>query len=542
MTRILLVGGCEKDERKLTPRLATHGVEVGWHWMDTSAISKMPPACEGVLLFTQACSHSLSGGVGILARRASVPVISFDSWSRLWPAMVNAGLIPSTPTTEKITISTKEPVMAEPSVATSLPSMGHWASHFPSDEEMVQLAQAQWEGLSAKNKQGLSQYLCAFDRDPSRTFPMPFSVRCDLMVFEGKPRAYVAFVMLASKDFMVTAATIGFTYYTLFGKGLDHNTSVLIAAVIQSSCGNGYGLRKGVPGGGKKVHTPVEIPPADSTDPVTALSPTTTTHAEVSLTPKDPARNFPRKPSDDDVFLSAHSDWDKKDKHTQEQVRSFLVALDADSKAEMPLSVRTFLLQYDGQPRAFVVLCILATKDCPVLSSTVEDAYQMLSNKNLRTMALPKMLAKVQEFYGQVGYGFRRVRGTSPRFIPVQKPAETIKPAKIMEQKPVETAKIPVARTPQQKVEAAFEQDLAKSSQDQAAPSVQVPPTQENPMVASPASTTDESPLKGISIEDRFTQHVLKSVEAGEKITVYKDGGAYVVTYDDHEVLFRSKT
>ena len=529
MTRILLAGGCDKDERKLAPKLAARGIEVGWHWQTDSALSKrskLPPACEGILIFTQACSHSLSGGVGALARLAQVPVIPFDSWPRLWTALTSVGLLAHTPIAERITISVKDPVMAEPSAhTTTLPGTSHWASHFPSDEEVVQTAKTQWEALPLKNRQNISSYFCSFDRDPTRTFSMPFSVRGDLFTFESKPRAYAAFVLLASKDFMVTAATIGFTYYTLFGKKLDHHTTTQITAAVQAACGDGYGLRKGTPGGEKKGTPPTDVAPPfpliDLREQPEVLPPVPVPSPEVSLTPSNPIRNLPHKPSDEDVFLSAHSDWDKTAKGTQEAVLSFLSALDGDSKAEMPPEVRAFLLPYNGQPRAFVVLCILATKGAQILSATVEHAYDILTNKHLRTESLPKMMARVQEFYGEADYSYRRVvPGTSTRFIRDHKPAEPISP----EAPPEESTMV------------------ISSTRPVVAP-VTIPVLLAAPKVTPVPKAVEVAPTpKVLSLQDRCIQHVLKSVEAGRKVTTYKENDQYVVVHADYEIVFRAKT
>ena len=501
MTRLLLVGGCEKDERKLAPKLKDYNSSIGWHWMNSNALATRGvfPSCDGVLVFTRACSHSLTKGVSDLARKAGVPVIPFDSWPRLEPALKNAGLAPAglAPRTEMVTISVstaaalavpiKEIYVAPPApqaaVAAPVPPLvtGGRLKVYPQDDEILLAAHTDWENLSAKSKAAVQDFLAAYSVDRGAMLSVLPHVGVALSKYGGNARGFVVFVVLATKDSNVTAATLGFLYTAITGKGLHHGSIMKMVAKVQDFCGSGYGLTRGRPGAGG---IPVPVAPV-------VVAPTPTPPVVATLSP--PSKGIrPSTMSDNNVLLAVHGYWDLLPKEQAAGLTYYLTSLDVDGDTVLGDTVREHLSHYDGNPRAFVALCLLATKDRNVRYTTLKNAHIAVLGKGLSTDAIPKMEAKVSDICG-TGYGLRR--GEVPAAVPPVKVETLVTPTPIIEVPVVDPVKVEAVKV------------------------VTIPDT----------------------ARIRFERYVWGALDKGEKVTLSREGADYVVGHDDgFEMVFRA--
>ena len=513
MTKLLLVGGCEKDERKLAPKLKDYNLSIGWHWMNSNALATRGvfPSCDGVLVFTRACSHSLTKGVSDLARKAGVPVVPFDSWPRLEPALKNAGLAPTmstvTPRTEMVTISVSTAALqlptkdthvaptpqAAPAAVHALPPVGGRLKAYPQDDEVILAVHTDWENLSQRSKTAVQDFLASYSLN--RTTLMPVPVRGALSKYTGNARGFVAFAVLATKDANVTVATLGFLYIAVTGKNLHHGMTLKMGTKVQDFCGLGHGLKPGRPvASGVPIPAPVTPPPQPT--PVVVATP--------------PRKGIRPPTASDDVLLAVHGYWDLLPKEQAAGVTHYLTSLDVDGDAVLGDTVREHLSKYDGQPRAFVALCMLATKEQHIRHTTLKNAHQAVLGKGLSTDAIPKMEAKVLDICGD-GYGLRR-GGTAPI---VAKPVVT----------PSEMAGI--------------------LGDVQNAPPVITTLIAEAPVTPTPAKIELVKPTPPVLQEvtrHRFERYVWAALDAGEKVTISREGAAYVVSHDDGtDMVFRPR-
>lgn len=254
VARLLFVGGNEADRRTLEAKLGPKGVGVGWHWANRMASRRGFPKCDGVVIFTQACAHSLFYSATEQAKKAGVPVVHHDSWPRTEAALLTAG------------IGRPPPVAATPVPTGPVPPGPKGPK--PTDEVIVE-THALWEALAPDLRAAIGK--AAHDADQNTGKPVPPEVTEVLWKFNGNPRALITMVLLATASSHVTQAGVQRLHMAVTRKKAESSTINLLATKVPEWCGPEHGLRKGEPFDIRKARAAkAAVPPAE--DPTAAFT------------------------------------------------------------------------------------------------------------------------------------------------------------------------------------------------------------------------------------------------------------------------------
>lgn len=291
--RVLLIGGGDRgtDRQKMAAYLANHNVEIGWHWPVLTP--RAFPDCDAVIVLIQFCCHPLFHNVMADAKKAGVPVINFDTWSRSLPAMRRVGLIrsghpvpstivaaaamatweprigtfdlgslgslgrprfelPTAPKEVQVTETIDPEVQADPSPEELQPRPNKFGRESPLTpeeqiDEYLMEAHNKWASVSEEIRRHVLLTLAAYDRAPATTWEFrarwcPRDLAPNVCVDEvvqnlicppdSTPRAFIAMLLVitSGKDNHVTRETFKRLRQDYHSKGVDYK---MIARMIE---------------------------------------------------------------------------------------------------------------------------------------------------------------------------------------------------------------------------------------------------------------------------------------------------------------------